>query len=203
LKKEVCNLYKSSESVVFRKTTEQWGGLSNMCAGFDLVVNNMRIQSSEILYQACRFPNHPSLQMEILSEANPMTAKNIARKNTHFTRQGWDSNRISIMKWSVFSKLCQNWDSFHLLLESTGDKFIVEHSEKDIFWGARKEDDYFYGVNALGRILMFTRNAARVNGKKAFSIVQPLKIPQFYLLGSKITPVNSTDKPPPPTAQLF
>jgi len=203
LKTVVCHSYQSSESVVFRKTTEQWGGLSNMCAGFDLVVNNVRIQSSEILYQACRFPHHPSLQLEILSESNPMMAKRIARKNTHLTREGWDSNRISIMKWAVFSKLCQNWDSFYLLLDSTGDKFIVEHSEKDIFWGARKEKDSFYGVNALGRILMLTRNVARTNGNTAFSAIQPLKIPQFDLLGSKIAPVLSTDKPPSLTPRLF
>lgn len=174
-----------------------------MCAGFDLVVNNVRIQSSEILYQACRFPIHPALQLEILSESNPMMAKKIAKKNIHLTRSGWDSNRISIMKWAVFSKLCQNWESFFFLLDSTGDKFIVEHSEKDIFWGARRENDTFYGVNALGRILMYTRNVARANGNSAFSVIQPLKIPQFDLLGSKIEAVRSADKPPPLTAQLF
>lgn len=203
MKNETYHYYQSSKSVVFRKTTEQWGGLSNMCAGFDLVVNNVQIQSSEILYQACRFPHYPSLQLEILSESNPMIAKKIAKRNINHTRQGWDSNRISIMKWVVFSKLCQNWDLFYLLLDSTGDNFIVEHSEKDLFWGARKKNDSFYGVNALGRILMFTRNIARTNGRSSFLAIQPLKIPQFDLLGAKISPVLSADKPSPLTAQLF
>lgn len=199
----MLNCYPITASVVFRKTTEKWGGLSNMCAGFDLVVNDISIKSSEILYQACRFPSYPSLQLDILSESNPMIAKKLARKYIHLTRSGWDVNRISIMKWVVFTKLCQNWDSFYFLLDSTCDNFIVEYSEKDNFWGARREGNSLYGVNALGRILMLTRNAARANGKNALSVIQPLNIPQFNLMGFRIMPVLSTDKPLLPPKQLF
>ncbi|EFJ1100455.1 NADAR family protein [Escherichia coli] len=186
--------YNRASSVSFRRTTERWGGLSNMCAGFDLNVNGVAIQSSEVLYQACRFPEHPSLQNEILAQSNPMVAKRIARGNIKYTRIGWDSNRISIMKWVVFVKLCQNWDSFFYLLDLTEDRSIIEHSEKDGFWGCKIQGDSFCGVNALGRILMFTRDAARIKGRDAFSVIHPLKIPKFDLLGEPILPVSAEHK---------
>ena len=36
--------------------------LSNMAGGFPLVVNDIRIRTSEALYQACRFPHMPDVQ---------------------------------------------------------------------------------------------------------------------------------------------
>jgi len=174
-----------------------------MCAGFDLVINDVRIQSSEILYQSCRFPDHPSLQYEIISESNPMMAKRLTKKYLRLTRDGWDINRVSIMKWVVFSKLCQNWDSFYFLLNSSGDKNIVEHSEKDVFWGANRKEDGFFGANVLGRILMLTRAMARTHGISYFETIPPPRIPNFYLLGSKIRPVQMHDKPRPSIEQLF
>ncbi|HBJ0568390.1 TPA: NADAR family protein [Escherichia coli] len=186
--------YEISSSISFRKTTERWGGLSNMCSGFDLNVNGISIQSSEILYQACRFPEHPSIQHEILTQSNPMVAKRISRKHDKYTRLEWDKNRISIMKWVVFVKLCQNWDSFFYLLDSTENKNIVEHSEKDSFWGGKINGDRFSGVNALGRILMFTRDSARSKGKNAFLVIQPPNLTTFDLLGEPIRAVSAEQK---------
>jgi len=190
----MCKFYPKADSIHFRKTTERWGGLSNMCAGFNLVVNRIPIQSSEILYQACRFPSYPDLQQEILNQSNPMVAKKISKINTKYTRPGWDRNRVSIMKWVVFVKLCQNWDSFFYLLDSTGSRLIVEHSEKDDFWGAKLDSNGFYGTNVLGRILMLAREQGRIRGKDGFSTINPLTISDFILLGQTITSVTSDDK---------
>ena len=51
--------YEPEECVVFRKTAEAFGGLSNMAAGFPLKVNGVSVRTSEALYQACRFPHRP------------------------------------------------------------------------------------------------------------------------------------------------
>ncbi|EBS5002171.1 DUF1768 domain-containing protein, partial [Salmonella enterica subsp. enterica serovar Havana] len=119
------------------------------------------------------------------------------KKNIKYTRKEWDKNRISIMKWVVFVKLCQNWDSFFYLLDSTEEKLIIEHSEKDGFWGAKLDNNGFYGVNALGRILMFAREQARLRGQNGLSTIPPLNLPSFELLGQKILPVRSLDKTSP------
>lgn len=69
------NIYSPTESVVFFKTTENFGELSNMCKGFPLSINNIITMSSEILYQACKFSKHPHIQKEILFCKNSMVSK--------------------------------------------------------------------------------------------------------------------------------
>lgn len=138
-------IYLNNETISFRKTTEKWGGLSNMSRGFPLYVNDIPIQSSEILYQACRYPDHPEIQKEIITLSNPFEAKQVARYYEPKTRHGWEKNRVSIMKWCVRIKLCQNWESFFQLLNSTGSINIVEHSEK-----------IFSGELAVNQMVVFT-----------------------------------------------
>lgn len=195
--------YYLQDSIAFRKTTERWGGLSNMASGFSLNVNNIYIHSSEILYQACRFPHYPEIQEKILSESNPMVAKRIARKYNDKTRDNWDVNRVSIMKWALFVKLCQNWDSFYYLLNSTEDKSIVEHSEKDMFWGANLKGDHYYGENVLGRLLMFTRERARKFENDKILRIAPLQIQDFKLLSQDITVVSYDEKKDDLNFKLF
>src|ERR1700756_205685 len=67
--------YRRSECATFRKTNERFGGLSNMAAGYPVVVNGLAIPSSEALYQACRFPHLPDVQRMILAQTNAMVAK--------------------------------------------------------------------------------------------------------------------------------
>ena len=61
-------LYPLQNTVSFRKTTEKWGGLSNMAKGYPLLINGLPIQSSEILYQACRYPDYPDIQKAIITQ---------------------------------------------------------------------------------------------------------------------------------------
>jgi len=42
--------YHRDECVVFLKTKEQFGGLSNMAGGYSLFVNGIRILTAEALY---------------------------------------------------------------------------------------------------------------------------------------------------------
>ena len=90
-------LYPLKNAVAFRKTTEKWGGLSNMAKGYPLLINGLPIQSSEILYQACRYPDYPEIQKAIITQGNPYEAKQTARLFEAKTRSGWEKNRVSIM----------------------------------------------------------------------------------------------------------
>ena len=181
--------YRRSEAVVFLKTREEFGGLSNMAAGFPLCVNGIEVRTSEALYQACRFPHLPDIQREILEQRSPMTAKMKSKPHRAKSRPDWDHARIKVMRWCLRLKLAQNWERFAGLLETTGDQPIVEESRRDDFWGARPAgDDQLVGMNILGRLLMELRAMARDGGPKAFGSVPPPDLANFCLLEE---PVNT------------
>lgn len=183
--------YQPSECVIFRKTTEEFGGLSNMAGGFPLEVNGFRILTSEALYQACRFPHRPELQRVILSERSPMTAKMRTKPHREDTRPDWNKLRVDIMRWCLRVKLAQHPTRFGDLLLATGEGPIVEESRRDTFWGARRlPDQTLEGANVLGRLLRQLRDQLRQHGTEAFRNVKPPPIPDFLLLGRPIGMVH-------------
>ena len=187
--------YYRADSVVFLKTKEAFGGLSNMAGGFPLCVNGIDIRTSEALYQACRFPHLPAVQRLIIEQKSPMTAKMKSRKHHQDSRQDWDWVRVKIMRWCLRVKLIQNWDAFSELLLETGDQRIVEQSRKDDFWGAKPVDKHtLVGVNALGRLLMELRESVKTEGQEAFLREEPLDILDFLLDGRPIEPVTAPDR---------
>ena len=177
--------YPIVDSIVFRKTKENFGGLSNMAAGFSIKVCDVIIPTAEHLYQACRFPDYPKLQWDIINEKSPMSAKWISRANTKLTRSDWELEKFKIMQWVIEVKLSQNWYNFSKLLLETGNKPIVEGSLKDKVWGAVKREENYVGINALGRILMHIREKFVLNDKPQ-NCVEPLKITNFVFLGYAI-----------------
>lgn len=183
-RKKQVRTYDPASSVVYLKTNEQFGGLSNMAPGFPLKVNSIDILTSEALYQACRFPHRSDLQSLIIEQKSPMTAKMKTKQYRNLTRPDWDRVRIQIMRWCLRIKLAQNWLKFSRLLIETGERPIVEQSYKDDFWGAvpSKHEETLVGRNALGRLLMELREAttnSRVSDD--FLIVEPINIPDFKL----------------------
>jgi ribA/ribD-fused uncharacterized protein len=180
--------YLRADCVVFHKTKEAFGGLSNMAAGFPLDVDGISIRTSEALYQACRFPHRPELQYLIIGERSPMAAKMRGKPFRHEARPDWDDVRIAVMRWCLHVKLLQNWQTFSSLLATTGDRPIVEQSRKDRFWGAVPLGrDSLEGQNILGRLLMELRELAATTGSAAqFSPLEPLDITDFTLVGRRI-----------------
>lgn len=183
--------YRRDQAVVFLKTREAFGGLSNMAAGFPLRVNGTEIRTSEALYQACRFPHLPDIQREILEQRSPMTAKMKGKPHRADSRPDWNHVRINVMRWCLRVKLVQHWDTFAGLLESTGDGPIVEESRRDAFWGAKPEGDHvLVGMNILGRLLMELRKMAREGGREAFRVLPPPELENFRLLGEPVEAVQ-------------
>lgn len=186
--------YKRHECIVFLKTHDPFGGLSNMAGGYPLHVNRVDIRTSEALYQACRFPHRPDVQTLIIEQRSPMTAKMKSKPFRPYSRPDWDRVRVDIMRWCLRVKLAQNWNTFSQLLLSTDDKSIVEESRKDDFWGAKPIDtDTLIGKNALGRLLMELREAIKNEPPISFCVVNPLTIVDFHLLGQPIEPVRKED----------
>ena len=178
--------YDVNDAVIFRNTKQVHGGLSNMAGGFVLKVNDIIILTSEALYQACRFPHLPEVQEKILAERSPMTAKMISKKHYSQTRNDWDDIRFKVMYWCLQVKLSQNWEKFYKELQATGNKPIVEYSEKDKVWAACPiNQSQLQGRNALGRLLMQLREDY-VFKKSFLDCVHPPDINNFNLLGFPI-----------------
>jgi type I restriction enzyme S subunit len=179
--------YDQLKSVVFCKTHEPFGGLSNMAAGFPLDVNGIPIRTSEALYQACRFPHLPEVQRLIIEQASPMAAKMKSKPHRENSRPDWDRVRVDIMHWCLHVKLAQNWEKFSALLLETGEHSIVEMSRKDPFWGAKMVDEQtLVGLNVLGNLLIELREEIKNNEPYLFLRVEPLAIPDFLLIGQPI-----------------
>ncbi len=184
-------IYDAAESCVFRKTREAFGGLSNMATDYPLEVNNMQIPTAEALYQACRYPHLPEVQMAIIEQASPMTAKMKSKAHYCQSRSDWEEIKVTVMRWCLRVKLAQHFFKFGHLLESTYDKSIVEESKRDRFWGAqRTENEKLRGVNALGRLLMEIRQLYRSEAKYDLLYVEPPKIENFLMLGENIEPID-------------
>jgi ribA/ribD-fused uncharacterized protein len=159
-------MWDPDTSVVFRKTNEEFGGLSNMAAGFPLEIHGRLWRTSEALYQALRFPDHPDVQEQICHQASPMAAKMKSKPHRESkSRPDWDDVRVDLMYWCLEVKLFQNHTSFGELLRRTRNNDIVESSAKDKFWGAIiQPSGSLYGQNVLGRLLMRLRARSKANG---------------------------------------
>jgi len=183
--------YNKREVVFFRTTTGEFGPLSNMAPDYPVFVLNLRILTVEALYQACRFPDHPEIQRVVIDQMSPMTAKMKSKKYTDQTRTDWESVRVNVMRWCLRIKLENNFSRFGQVLEKTGERAIVEESNKDSFWGAKPiEDGKLMGRNVLGRLLMELRAHYYEVKSGRISRVEYPSIPHFLLLGEILEPAS-------------
>jgi type I restriction enzyme S subunit len=181
------NEYDRAQAIVFLKTHDEFGGLSNMAGGFPLFVNGISILTSEALYQACRFPHLPDVQNLIISQRSPMAAKMKSKPHRTESRPDWDQVRVPVMRWCLRVKLAQNWPRFSHLLKATGDKPIVEESQRDTFWGAKPANDQtLVGENRLGQLLVQLRKEIHAGTFTASTTVDPPRIDNFLLAGQPI-----------------
>ncbi len=188
---EQIRTYDINNCIVFRKTSEAFGGLSNMAPNYKIDIYNIHFLTAEALYQACRFPNHPEIQQQIIKQHSPMYAKDISKKHLDLTRHDWEKERVKIMRWAIRAKLICNWYTFGELLKSTVGKTIVEDSSKDTFWGAEKKGGSFVGINALGRLLMQLRDQYLLMENQSRITLPPPAIENFVILGKQIETIKT------------
>ena len=182
--------YDGNQCVVFRRTKEAFGGLSNMCAGFVIELGGYSFLTSEALYQAFRFRDE-EIQRIIMHEKSPMAAKMKSKKYRSRTRADWDEVRVDIMEWCLLMKLKCNWESFSSLLLSTGSREIVEESHKDRFWGAvSDESGLLIGRNILGKLLMKIREEIKRGKLLKGQDAQFNEISNLLLFGENANSLN-------------
>lgn len=183
--------YKKDECITFKSTKGKYGGLSNMAPGFSIYIGNQFIRTSEVLYQALRFPDYPEIQKKLIDFPSPISAKKFGRNHIEKTRMDWNIHRFKIMKFCIELKLYQNKELFSKVLLDTRDLPIVEYAETDKVWGASEEGDSFVGINALGRLLMELRENVKAD---TFELTIPT-IDNLTFLGEKITLEQLDSKP--------
>lgn len=189
--------YSANECIAFCKTNDPYGGLSNMAPNYPICIHDVYVLTAEALYQACRFPYNPEIQQQIISQRSPIIAKEVSRQYMQSTRPDWEDERIKIMQWVLRAKLVCNWRTFGGLLDSTEEKYIVEYSQKDSFWGATKHNGMYSGINALGRLLMQLRLHYRQLKDKTIITLDPPKVSDFAFLGTDITSITVDIKSTP------
>lgn len=185
--------YDRRACAVFRKTKALWGDYSNMVAGFAVRVNGVRIQTTEALYQACRFPHLPEVQREIIAQASPMVAKMKSKTHRKNSRPEFDAQRPAIMWWTLRIKLACNPHSFGRKLLASKQQAIVEDSAKDDYWGAvptAESTGTLVGRNVLGKLLVALRDRVREFGVERLLHVEPPCLPDFLLYGEPIRAVE-------------
>ena len=179
--------YDPAVCAVFRTLDGPFGALSNFSSDFPTEVAGCIAETTEALYQACRYPQLPDLQRKILDQKTPMEAKRVAKNYWRQSRQDWLDVRIEVMRWCLELKLAQHMKPFGDHLVSTGDLTIVELSFRDDFWGATPtEDGMLRGQNMLGKLLLALREDLRAGQVFPSGIVKPPSISDFRFAGVEV-----------------
>jgi len=112
--------------------------------------------TSEHFFQAKKFEGTPDESL-VRKASGPGEAAALGRDRKKPLRKDWESVKDNVMREAVYAKFTQHED-LRVLLLSTGDEKLVEHTTKDSYWGDGGDGS---GKNMLGIILMETRTRIR------------------------------------------
>ena len=169
--------------VTFWRSRDEFGGLSNMAGGYPIRLGPHTIRTSEHLYQALRYPDHPDIQRAILAIPSPLLAKQKAHESLALERPDWHKIKPDVMLWCLTLKLRDNRERYGGLLLSTGKRDIVEASPIDDYWGAKpvRDSSRLIGWNVLGRLHWMVRGRLEIDMIDLRRDV--IDIPNFCLAG--------------------
>ncbi len=138
-------------AILFYRTTGTYGCFSNF-SRHPIEVGGRTWPTTEHRFQAMKFPDDPDIQERIRLARTPADAKRLAWNHAGL-RPDWDRVRDEVMLEALRAKFAQHPKLARILL-STGDEELVEHTEKDSYWGDGGDGS---GTNRLGQLLMQVR----------------------------------------------
>jgi N-glycosidase YbiA len=141
--------------ILFYRVGEPYGEFSNF-SPHPIKLNGKTWPTSEHYFQAQKFVG-TEYEEEIRQAKSPMIAARLGRSRKKPLRKDWESSKDNIMRKTLQAKFTQHLDLRSLLL-STGDATIVEHTDKDDYWGDGGDGG---GRNRLGILLMELRDKLR------------------------------------------
>lgn len=169
LKDEV---YEKKKCAWFFSKKDQNFDLSNMASGMTIKYGGIVWHSSEQLYQASKYAgdvmclpssggSQPNVRQRIIESTNAMGAKMTQKcaAKAKLVRHDWEEVLIENMLFVLKLKLKNNCVKFRKVLRDTGNRDIVEISEKDDFWGTKEiGHGILKGKNVLGKLLVIVRD---------------------------------------------
>jgi N-glycosidase YbiA len=142
----------------FYSVSGEYGCFSNF-SPHPITLKGQTWPTSEHFFQAQKFAGTPD-EEEVQQAKSPMIAARMGRSRRRPLRKDWESVKDQIMHQAVLAKFTQHADLREVLL-ATADARIVEHTEKDAYWGDGGDGS---GRNKLGQILMRVREELRAAG---------------------------------------
>jgi ribA/ribD-fused uncharacterized protein len=143
----------------FYSTRDEYGCFSNFAA-YPIQLGGKTWPTSEHYFQGQKFDDEG--HVEAIRQANsPMIAARMGRDRGKPIKKDWEAIKITVMTAAVRAKFTQHQSHRSMLLD-TGDAKLVEHSEKDAYWGDGGDGT---GKNMLGQILMRIRAELRYEGR--------------------------------------
>ena len=143
------------QTILFYGTGDECGFLSNF-ASYPIILKDKTWPTSEHYFQAQKFAgtNH---EEAIRLASSPMVAARMGRSRSRPLRPDWEKVKDAIMWDAVYAKFTQH-DDLRAKLLDTGEAQLVEHTERDRYWGDGGDGS---GKNRLGKILMRIRAELR------------------------------------------
>ena len=141
-----------AQVVKFYSTGDEYGCFSNFSA-HPVRISGKLWPTTEHFFQAQKF-KEVEYREKIRKANSPMIAARMGRDRKKPLRRDWESVKVGVMRDAIRAKFTQHADLREILL-STGDARIVEHTERDSYWGDGGDGS---GKNMLGRILMEIRD---------------------------------------------
>ncbi len=150
-----------ADAIRFYSTGDEYGCFSNFSA-HRVFYGGQTWPTSEHCFQAQKFVD-PQHQKAIRQANSPMIAARLGRDRKKPLRRDWESVKIGLMRAIVLAKFSQH-DDLRATLLATGDAKLIEHTDRDAFWGDGGNGS---GKNWLGRILMEVREQLRQDSAEA------------------------------------
>jgi ribA/ribD-fused uncharacterized protein len=139
--------------IKFYSTGDEFGEFSNF-AHFPIRLKGRTWPTTEHYFQVQKFAGTDDAHAEAIRKAgSPMIAARMGRDRKKKLRRDWESVKVSVMREALLAKFEQHPQLRELLL-STADAKLVEHTERDDYWGDGGNGS---GRNMLGQLLMEVR----------------------------------------------
>ena len=136
----------------FYSVKDPYGEFSNFYR-FPITIDEVMWPTSEHYYQAHKYTDS-EMQEKVRAAQSPMEAAQIGRDPKFPKREDWDSYKDIAMETAVRAKFSQN-EYLKLLLISTNNAVIHEHTKNDCYWGDCGDGS---GKDKLGILLMKIRS---------------------------------------------
>ena len=139
----------------FYSVSGEYGCFSNF-SRHPIYLGGKHWRTSEHYFQGQKFQGTEHEEAVRLCKT-PRQAAEMGRSRKLPLRRDWESVKDQVMLQAVRAKFSQHADLKAVLL-GTGDAVLVEHTEKDSYWGDGGDGS---GKNRLGQILMQVREGLR------------------------------------------